>query len=685
MRKQRLILLLSAAVAALAVIALRLAQLQLAEAKFWRAQAQSFSYRHYVLPTRRGPIVDCRGRYLAIQTPCYNLAIQYQAMNRDDRWITQEALRRLEKRYPSRRAVLEHLGAERRRIVAALRHLPEAISRYCTLPLADVLERLDLVRARMQLLQEDIWVQHYHRHEGLLDHASPTDLDAQLGLAGHVDLAEAHEAHTIVADISPGVAFYFQKHAREYPGLVIVPSTHRVYPFGATAAQVIGALRQVTPAALRKDPFQLPRLLANTLADTPGNLRGYLPGDEMGASGVESAAENLLRGTRGIQVLRLDGREILPDRRRPIPGQSVHLTLDIRLQQTLQRQLENPATGLLDFKGQWHSAAVVVLSVAHDNVLLMLSEPSFNLNYFHQDFSRLIHNPGRPLLNRAIAGIYPPGSVVKPLEAAFAITDGVLTPQTVIDCGAYLFPGQPNLFRNWTYPLAPGPLDLTGAIEQSCDTYFYHVGLWLGFQRMVAGYREFGLGQLTGVGLGDESRGRLPPAHGARDGVSNRTNAIFMSIGQGPLAVTPLQMANAYTTLLRGGIWMAPRLITEFPGPAPRRVPIDTAALPAIRLGMERVVRGPHGTAPILRMAMAVAGKTGTAQTVRRVRRNHHWTVVKGLDAWFIGYVPANHPQYVLAAVVPMGGDGGRRAGAVVRQCIWDMEHYGYLTKVDGP
>ncbi len=685
MLRRRLIFLLILLILAMGIITARLAVLQIVRAKYWKDQARSFNYRHFIIPTRRGSIVDRRGRYLAVEAPCYNLAIEYQAMNMDDPWITRQAIRRLKIRYHTRAAILAHLPAQRRRIARELRREPAAVARHCGRPLARVLERFDVIRARMQLLREDVWTMRYSRHNAVEADESPRTIDMRLGLANPVDLAEAHEAHTIIPNIPPAVAFYFKKHADRYPGLVVEAGTHRVYPYGGVAAQVVGVLRQVTPAALAKDPFVLPRLIPGTLRDTKGNLKGYLPGDSMGASGVELAAENLLRGVRGVKLVNLDGREIMRDRRAPIPGKTIHLTLDINLQQTLQKALLDPARHLLNFKGWMHNAAVVVLSVKHNRVLVMLSEPGYNANAFHRKFEQLVHDPRLPLVNRAVAATYPPGSVVKPIEASLAMTDGVITPQTVINCGAYLFPGHPGIFHNWTFPYAPGPLTLVGALEQSCDTYFYQVGMRLGFKRLVAGYREFGLGRPTGVGLPEDSGGSLPRVHGKGTSLADQTNAIFLGIGQGPITLTPLQLANAYTALLRGGIWMAPQLIEEFPRPPPRRIKLEAADMGYIWRGMYQVVHGSKGTAPVLRMNIPVAGKTGTAQTRQLLRKNGKMTLVKGDDAWFVGDVPANDPKYVIAAVVPMGGDGGRRAGPIVRQCILDMEQNGYLPKLDTP
>lgn len=668
---------------ALGLIGTRLVALQIFQHAHWRDEARSFTYRHYMIPTRRGAILDRDGRLLAVETPCYNLAIQYQAMNHDALWITTVAIRQLENHKLSRSEILARLSAEKKRINTELDRMPESIADHCGVPLGQVLHRFDIIRRRMQLLREDVWTIRYsHLLHG---NASPDNFDEQLGLANSIDLAEAHEAHTVVPNIGFAAAAYFKKHADQYPGLIVQAGTHRVYPYGDVGAHLIGYLRQVTPTAVATRPFELPHLVPGSLRDTRGHLKGYLPGDSMGATGVEQAAESLLRGTRGVRLVNLDGHAVAADYRAPIPGQNVRLTLDIHLQRMLRQKLVDPATHLLDFNGQMHNAAVVVLSVKHNRVLLMLSIPGYNLNTIHKDYPLLLKDPRLPLMDRAMSSAFPPGSTVKPLEASFAMTEGVITPQSIINCGPYLFPGHPNVFRDDSYPYGRGLTDVVAGLEESCDVFFYNVGMRLGLRRLVAGYRSYGLGSPTGIGLADETAGYLPPVDGAMSKIKRLDDAIMMGIGQGPMAVTPLQMANGYTALLRHGLWMRPQLMEQAHRPPPRRIPLNLDDLPFIFKGMYLVVHGPLGTANMVPFPLPVEGKTGTAQTAELVRQNGKLTVVKGDDGWFIGCVPADHPKYVIAAVVEMGGYGGQVAGPIVNTCIQLMQKSGYLPEAVHP
>ncbi len=682
MIRVRLFFLLSVVVVCMCIIAARLTVLQALESSKWQDKSRSFTYRHYLIPTMRGPIVDRFGRYLAVDEPCYNLAINYQAMNRDRQWITYTALRRLEKKYKSRAAIFSHLHAERKKILAQLARMPRLIALHCRRPLSTVLKAFDTIRARMQILRQDVWTIRYgrkHPHIG----GSPADLDMQLAQANSLDLAEAHEAHTVLANISAQTAFYFEKHAPDYPGLSIIASTHRVYPFKSVSAQIIGSLQPVTAVAEKGDPLRLPHFVPGSLRDSRGNLSGYLPGDLMGGSGIEAACEKQLRGVRGVRVVGLDGRALHMDHRIPVPGRRITLTIDAGLEQQLLRQIFDPAHPMLLIKGQIHPFAIVAISIPTNRVLVMLSLPAYNLNGFHRHYSKILATPDHPLIDRADAGVFPPGSIAKPLLASYALTHHVITPQTIIDCRGYLFPGHPNIFRCWSYPYGHGPIDVVHALEASCDVYFYTVGMRLGLAQIVHIDRDFGLGSATGIGLPDESAGMLPNPRPGPESQTERINSIFMGIGQGPMAVTPLQMANAYTTLLRGGVWMPPVLIRGVPHALPRRFYLSPHALTVVRQGMYLVTHGGRGTAPIMRGGnLDASGKTGTAQTREQKLVHGKMTIIKGDDGWFVGFAPSNDPRYVVVGMVELGGEGGATAAPIVRQCMLDMQARGYLPKV---
>ncbi len=679
---KRLLILFAFLAVGVTAIGMRLAQLQVAQVKHWRDEAKTFINRHYMIPTTRGAILDCKGRYLALDQPCYNLAIDYRAMNHDDGWITEQAIARLKAEGKTRLQRIRLLAATKRKINHEINAIPAAIAKHCHVTMSKVLERFDEIRWRIRALRQDLWSKRYSRENDIRQGVHLGELEK------NVAVREQYLAHTIIPAISTREAYYFAEHANRYPGLVQVDSTRRWYPYGSVAAQTIGVLRPVSPAMLKKHPFMLPRTGATAADDTPKSLAGYLPGDLMGASGVERAMERQLHGARGMRLVTLEGREHRALRIAPVPGKNVQLTLDIRVQQDLQKAILDPSKKLLiGADGHRHPVAVAIVRVRNSDILTLLSLPTYNLNTYHQRIAELLKETHRqPLMNRALGAAYQPGSIVKPLVSAAALTTGVIQPGETVDCRGYLFPGHPTVFRCWIYTeagIGHGPVDVQRALEQSCDVFFYTMGMRLGLQRIVAWDRAFGLDRRVHLGLIEDSRGLLISPHAKLTPLQARNDAIFLGIGQGPIAVTPLQMANAYAALLRDGLYKTPRLIVGAERPAPYQIPIASDVLPLVRRGMRLVVAGAKGTAPVMRMRIPVAGKTGTATVFRNVIKHGKQTVIKEDNAWFVGYVPANHPKYVIAAVMEFGGEGGAAAAPLVRQAILALERNGYLPPVD--
>ena len=249
----------------------------------------------------------------------------------------------------------------------------------------------------------------------------------------------------------------------------------------------------------------------------------------------------------------------------PIPGKDVKLTLDVALQHDLYNALLDPAKHLLrgqdanDTKN--HFVALVIMSL-DGQVLSMISLPTYDPNQIDALRAQLnADEANRPLANRALEG-YQPGSTVKPLLASAALTEGVITPETTITCNGYLFPNRPGSFRCSIYVetngrVTHGPLQLEDAIAQSCNIYFYNVGRMLGLEKLSHWFDLYGLGRDTGFEL-RESNGFIPTTQALADPDAAKTESLFLGIGQGRVNATPLQMANAYATLLRGGLDIAP-------------------------------------------------------------------------------------------------------------------------------
>lgn len=653
----------------------RLAQLQLVQAERWQAEAGKFVNRHYAIETSRGSILDRNGRAMALDLPCYDLAIDYRAMNYDDLWITRQAIARLNALgIKGRRERLARLAELKAQIAQQIDEIPDAVSKAFGVPKEEILERFQDIRGRMDSLRQSQWsARRYNRAtdakeiaEGLVD----PDMTPEL--------REESAAHTILAAVPDHLMFMMDKVLDQYPGLRKVDAKRRVYPYGAVGAHIIGAMRPVNQKEYEAARFDQPDLLN----DEPGNLHGYMPGDDIGEFGIERLAEDYLRGSRGVRLVEVGGDEIREKRQDPAPGTDLRTTIDIEMQRQLTVALLDPNRDLLKGNdGQNHNVAMVIMGV-DGQVYAMITTPTYDLNRYRELYRELASdNVNMPLLNRAVSGAYPPGSTAKPLVAVAALTEGVVSAGEEVICQGHLYPSQPNLLR---CTAVHGPVNVELALEESCNVYFYTMGKRLGLEKLVAWDRAFGLGSRTGIGLIEERRGSLiNPARIQDPDIANH-EAIQMGIGQGSMVVTPLQMACAYTALLRGE-QIQPRLLLAGEMKTGMKLPISPNVRDTVRRGMEMVVSGSAGTArSALRLRIPVAGKTGTATAPRAVVQADGTTRMdEGVHAWFVGYVPADRPQFVIAAIKEYGGHGGVQAAPLMREAVLALERNGYLPPED--
>ncbi|MGQ9835983.1 MAG: penicillin-binding protein 2 [Thermoanaerobaculaceae bacterium] len=439
-------------------------------------------------------------------------------------------------------------------------------------------------------------------------------------------------------------------HRAEHRELEVHPTSRRRVPLGPVVAHVVGQLGEVSPEQLAQNPA----------------LR---PGQLVGRSGIERAYQEVLGGEQGNMVVVVDalGRQVSTlEEEKPVPGKPLTVTLDLRLQQEAAKALGRQV------------GAVVGLDPRSGEVRILLSQPSFDPDLFAghlepQKWRELISDPLHPLNNRAIQAVYPPGSTIKPLYAAAALAAGVRTPDQKVTCtGGVTYYGHP--YRCWLAG-GHGSVNLVEALEVSCDTYFYALARDAGIERLAAWARLFGLGSPTGIELPGEASGLVPD-----DAWSRRVRGqpwfagetISVGIGQGPILVTPLQLAVAYAALVNGGFLVRPHLVRG-QGAAPKPLPLPSDALAQVREGMERVVRGARGTARRLAgLAGILAGKTGTAQVMRKKEgvtwRELPWT--QRHHALFVGYAPAHDPQLVVAVVVEHGGDAAAVAAPIAGRIL---------------
>jgi penicillin-binding protein 2 len=479
-------------------------------------------------------------------------------------------------------------------------------------------------------------------------------------------------------DVSRDVVAALETHAAELPGVDVVPTPVRYYPYGEVASHLLGYMREID---------------AETLAQHDG--QSYRAGDRLGAVGVERRWESYLRGQRGWQkVVRGANRHAQrtgmaerfldePRRLEPIPGRDISLTIDVELEKAITREMRSQLAG-----------AVVVVDVRTGRVLASVSKPAFDPNVLsgeqgkaaiREAFERLSRDPLKPLLDKTTSAVYPPGSTYKPFSALAALSEGLIEPTTKVDCkGGYEF-GR-RFFRCTS---AHRKVDLYDAIVQSCNTYFYAIGELIHIDQLAKLGMDFGFGVKTGIGINPEARGRMPTrawyarrykGDGFRGGFT-----LLAAIGQGATAVTVMQLALSYAALANDGTLYQPQVVRsietssgttvqDFPPRVRKIIDVDPAQLGVIKQALRGVVAEPKGTAFAEAIAgVDVAGKTGTAQvshvSPRSVDPKREWYFNRD-HAWFAGYAPAKSPEIAIVVLVEHGGGGGKNAAPIAMRVV---------------
>jgi penicillin-binding protein 2 len=422
------------------------------------------------------------------------------------------------------------------------------------------------------------------------------------------------------------------------------PVWRRIYPGGSLMSHVIGYVGEITREDLetQRDPY-------------------YQGGDIVGKNGIEAAYEEQLRGTVGDQVVEVDsrGRRLRDvNYNDPLKGNDIKLTIDMATQREAARLLEGKR------------GALVAMDVNDGAVKAFFSSPAYDPNPLtwgisSKEWSALLSDKDRPMMNRPMSGSYPPGSTFKVATAAGALMENVIDARTSFFCTGKFQLG-PQTFRCWRRS-GHGRETLTGALRDSCDFYFYQVSVKLGIDKLTKWARELGVGERTGIDMPGESRGTIAGREWKRSRHKEswyQGDTVNYSIGQGFLLMTPLQVARMHAVFANGGKLVTPRLNSEKP-PEWTQVKISKANIDSIRTGLREVVR--VGTGRVAgKYGVEVAGKTGTAQ-------NPH-----GEDhAWFVGYAPANDPQYVVAVLIEGGGSGSSVAGPIVGEMLAYLVKHG--------
>ncbi len=449
------------------------------------------------------------------------------------------------------------------------------------------------------------------------------------------------------------------------PGIYIEPSWIRVYPYGPLFAHVVGYVGEATEEQVASDE--------------------RYPGEFVGKMGLELAYDDELRGVGGWERWEVDalGHRIrLVEKSLPIKGMDLETTLLLPLQRKAAEL----------FKGK--VGAVVALDPNTGEVLAMYSSPSFDPNLFPggiplKKWREIVSNKQHPLTNRAIRGLYPPGSTFKLIVATAGLAEHKITISTKFFCGGGMQFGN-RFYKCWKHS-GHGWVDVYRAIVESCDTFFYNLGLKLG-NALISKYAfMFGLGKKTGIDLPGEKRGVVPTKSWKRKVYHQPWypgETLPYAIGQGYLLVTPLQMAVVASAFANGGYLVRPHLNLNAK-PKRKKIPVPSWIIRYIRKAMLGVVEDPKGTAywHARIKGVLVAGKTGTAQVVsshveERYKKGHKIIVRKYMEhAWFIAFAPYNKPVIAVAVVVEHGGHGASAAAPIARQLIEEYLKYRGILK----
>ena len=463
----------------------------------------------------------------------------------------------------------------------------------------------------------------------------------------------------------------------ELPGVAIEQALVRSYPLGETAAHAVGYVAAVSETELNGDPLL------------------ELPDFRIGKSGIEKSQDAELRGNAGTSQVEVNafGRVIRELARVPgRPGKDVVSSLDAAMQDFLARRCSTE-----------QSVASVLLDAVTGDILALVSTPSFDpapfgIGLTPAVWQQLSADPRNPLTNKAIAGVYPPGSTFKPVVATAALTAGVLTPETSITCTGYLELGNTK-FHCWRKG-GHGSLRLRDAIKKSCDVFFYETARRLGIDRLAAMARRFGFGGALGLDIPGERPGLVPSRDWklATSGAAwSPGETVIAGIGQGSVLVTPMQIATMAARLVTGRA-VVPRLVRG-EGVLPAggvRVPPDfpelgvsPQVLALVLDGMDAVVNEQGGTAYAERITdpgLAMGGKSGTSQ-VRVITEYEHEHGLRKISqipwkerdhALFVGFAPVGAPRYVCATVVEhggmTGGHGSEVAGPICRDVLHEVQ-----------
>jgi len=467
-------------------------------------------------------------------------------------------------------------------------------------------------------------------------------------------------------DIDWETLAHLENNKFKFSGIRIEVRPVRTFHYGDLAANAIGYVGSINRKQLEED-----------------ELGVYEGGDLIGKRGLERLREKDLRGEKGSSSSEVDARGFEQQELinvDPLPGNDIRLTIDIDLQRVAEQFMEIGEK----------AGAVVALEVNTGRVLVAASTPTINLEAFiggisQKNWDALLQNSRHPLISKVVQGTYPTGSVYKIVTALAGLAEGVIDLNTIFYCPGHYYFGN-RIYRCWKHS-GHGQVDILRAITESCDVFFYQVGLRVGVDKLAEYARKLGLGQVSGIEMEHEKSGLTPTKAWKRKRYNEKWHegeTLSVAIGQGFNIMTPLQIALMTSVVANGGKLYKPQLIESVttadgqvvekftPELVSQLSARDLAHLGTIQEGLLGVVHGKRGTARKVKIkGLTVAGKTGTAQVVRIAQ-------YKGLKeqdipykyrdhAWFTCYAPADNPQIAVTVLVEHGLHGGSAAGPIAR------------------
>jgi len=478
----------------------------------------------------------------------------------------------------------------------------------------------------------------------------------------HFQYAPKYQPIPLKQDITPDEQAFISAHANELPELETLEEQRRLYPRDGFASHLIGYVGEISENDLKNPKYDF-----------------YEPGDVVGKSGVEESYDAVLRGQDGSRdvIVNSHGREIgRLGEELAVPGKDLRLTLDLDIQMAAEQALEGK------------NGAIVAMDPHTGEILAMASRPNYDPNQFAVRLSKtywnqIINDPEHPLLNKAIQAQVAPGSTFKIIMSAAGLEEGYAQTERVVCNGGMDFYG-----HYYHCDAHHGSVDIDHAIPWSCDVFYYVLGNKLGIDTVARYAKAFGLGQRTGIDLPQEAAGTMPSTEWKLKNFHQAWYAgemISVSIGQGAVAATPLQMARALGGIASGGVLKRPHVVfpdeipkeqreafeESFPGSGDKTVPLKPEHWQTITEGMASVVNAPGGTGAAARLeGVDFAGKTGTAQVMSHdaLARSNKGKKTQP-NAWFVGMAPRRNPDIVVA-VLWENGDWGKNSAKLAAQVI---------------